>query len=72
MSNAKWKSGKLFHGRVVQTSFLGSFVRVAVETPASDAPVIVALHDATTIPDVGDEVTLAWTAADGIVLEADQ
>ncbi len=58
-------------GRVVQTSFLGDHVRIAVETPASDAPVIVALHDATTVAEVGDEVALSWAAADGIVLEAD-
>jgi len=58
-------------GRVVQTSFLGSYVRVAVETPASDAPVIVALHDAASVPAVGDDVSLSWTADDGIVLEAD-
>jgi len=57
-------------GRVVQTSFLGDHVRIAVETPASDAPVIVALHEATTVADVGDEVALSWSAADGIVLEA--
>ncbi len=57
-------------GRVVQTSFLGDHVRIAVETPASDAPVIVALHEATTAADVGDEVALSWSAADGIVLEA--
>jgi ABC-type Fe3+/spermidine/putrescine transport system ATPase subunit len=59
------------HGRVVQTSFLGSYVRVAVETAASDAPVIVALHDAASVPAVGDDVSLSWTADDGIVLEAD-
>ncbi len=58
------------HGTVVHTSFLGSYVRVAVDTPASTAPVIVALHDATTVPAVGDAVALSWTAADGIVLEA--
>jgi ABC-type Fe3+/spermidine/putrescine transport system ATPase subunit len=56
-------------GRVVQTSFLGSYIRVAVDTPAAEAPVIVALRDAAALPAVGDEVTLAWAAADGIVLE---
>ena len=59
-------------GRVVQTSFLGSYVRVAVETPSSDAPVIVALREATAVPAVGDNVSLTWPAADGIVLEPDQ
>jgi spermidine/putrescine ABC transporter ATP-binding subunit len=59
-------------GRVVQTSFLGSYVRVAVETPSSDAPVIVALREATAVPAVGDDVSLTWPAVDGIVLEPDQ
>jgi spermidine/putrescine ABC transporter ATP-binding subunit len=58
-------------GRVVQTSFLGSYVRVAVETPAVDVPVIVALHEAASAPAVGDTVALTWAAADGIVLESD-
>jgi spermidine/putrescine transport system ATP-binding protein len=58
------------HGEVVQTSFLGKHVRVAVETRASDAPVIVALHDASALPGVGDVVGLTWAAGDGIVLEA--
>ncbi|HZO34054.1 MAG TPA: ABC transporter ATP-binding protein [Gaiellaceae bacterium] len=56
-------------GRVVQTSFLGSHVRVAVESPSSDAPVIVALREATAAPAVGEDVSLTWPAADGIVLE---
>jgi len=56
-------------GRVVQTSFLGSFIRVAVETRASEAPVIVALRDAASLPAVGDEVALSWPATEGIVLE---
>jgi ABC-type Fe3+/spermidine/putrescine transport system ATPase subunit len=56
-------------GRVLQTSFLGSFVRVAVETPSSDGPVVVALREAANVPAVGDEVSLWWPAADGIVLE---
>ena len=56
-------------GRVLQTSFLGSYVRVAIETPSAEAPVVAALRDASSIPAVGDEVTLSWPAADGIVLE---
>ncbi len=55
-------------GAVVQTSFLGSHVRVAVETRAVDAPVILTLHEAI-VPAVGDEVALSWAPADGIVLE---
>jgi spermidine/putrescine ABC transporter ATP-binding subunit len=62
--------GGTLAGTVVQTSFLGNHVRVAVETSASDAPVIVSLRDATALPAVGDEVALSWSAADGVVLEA--
>jgi spermidine/putrescine transport system ATP-binding protein len=56
-------------GNVVQTSFLGKHVRVAVETGAADAPVIVALHDPSALPAVGDTVGLAWAAGDSVVLE---
>jgi spermidine/putrescine transport system ATP-binding protein len=56
-------------GRVLQTSFLGSYLRVAVETPSADAPVVVALHEAANVPAIGDEVSLSWPAADGVVLE---
>ncbi len=41
-------------GTVMHTSFLGSYVRVAVEIAGSDAPVMVALHDAVEVPAVGD------------------
>jgi ABC-type Fe3+/spermidine/putrescine transport system ATPase subunit len=57
-------------GTVMHTSFLGSYVRVAVEIPGSDAPVMVALHDAVAVPAVGDTVGLSWTADTGIALEA--
>jgi ABC-type Fe3+/spermidine/putrescine transport system ATPase subunit len=57
-------------GTVLHTSFLGSYVRVAVETVGSDVPVMVALHDAVEVPAVGDAVGLLWTADTGIVLEA--
>jgi spermidine/putrescine transport system ATP-binding protein len=57
-------------GRVVHTSFLGKHVRVAVETAASDAPVIVALHDPTALPDLGTTVALSWSAEDAAVLES--
>ena len=57
-------------GRVVQTSFLGKHVRVAVETAASKAPVIVTLHDATALPSVGMTVALTWSAEDAVVLES--
>src|SRR5579862_1295348 len=57
-------------GTVVQTSFLGKHVRVAVETGAAEAPVIVALHDPSALPAVGDTVGLGWAAGDSVVLEA--
>jgi spermidine/putrescine transport system ATP-binding protein len=58
-------------GTVVHTSFLGTSVRVAVETKASENPVVVALHDTSAVPSVADEVALVWAAAEGLVLEAD-
>jgi hypothetical protein len=54
---------------VVQTSFLGKHVRIAVETGAAEAPVIVALHDPSALPAVGDNVGLAWSSGDSVVLE---
>jgi ABC-type Fe3+/spermidine/putrescine transport system ATPase subunit len=57
-------------GRVLQTSFLGSYVRVAVETPSAEAPVVVALRETAAVPEIGDQVSLSWPADDGIVLEA--
>jgi ABC-type Fe3+/spermidine/putrescine transport system ATPase subunit len=59
-------------GTVMHTSFLGSYVRVAVEIRGTDAPVMVALHDAVEVPAVGDAVGLSWTADTGIALEAAQ
>jgi spermidine/putrescine transport system ATP-binding protein len=64
------ESGPSLPGRVVHTSFLGKHVRVAVETSASDAPVIVALHDSATLPEVGTTVALSWSADDAVVLES--
>ena len=58
-------------GRVVQTSFLGSHVRVAVETRASEVPVTAALRDADALPAVGDTVHIGWAPGDAIVLEAE-
>jgi hypothetical protein len=54
----------------VQTTFLGKHVRVAVEKPASEAPVILALHDPSTLPAVGATVALSWAAEDATVLES--
>ena len=55
---------------MLHTSFLGSYVRVAVETAGSDAPVMVALHDAVEVPAIGAPVGLSWTADTGIALGA--
>jgi ABC-type Fe3+/spermidine/putrescine transport system ATPase subunit len=63
--------GGALQGTVLHTSFLGSYVRVAVETVAAEAPVMVALHDAVAVPAVGDAVGLSWTADTGIALEAE-
>src|SRR5690349_8851693 len=63
-------SGPSLSGRVVQTSFLGKHVRVAVDTAASEAPVIVALHDSSALPAVGATVALVWAAEDAAVLES--
>jgi len=57
-------------GRVVHTSFLGKHIRVAVETAASDAPVIIALYEASALPAIGATVTLSWPAEDAAVLES--
>jgi len=43
---------------------------VAVETSASEAPVIVSLHDPTALPGVGATVALSWSAEDAVVLES--
>jgi len=64
-------TGEGIAGLVIQTSFLGSRVRVAVQTQASESPVMVALRETASPPHVGDAVSLAWSAEDGIVLEAD-
>ncbi len=58
------------HGRTLQSSFLGTRVRVAVQSAASDVPVMVALHGehATKLPDPDRPVALWWAAEDGLVL----
>lgn len=61
-------------GRVVQTSFLGSFVRVAVTSPATEGLVIAALQgpDAEHLPDVEREVELWWAEEDAVVLGSEE
>jgi spermidine/putrescine ABC transporter ATP-binding subunit len=61
--------GGALQGTVLHTSFLGSYVRVAVETEAADAPVMLALEDTTAVPVIGDRIGLAWTAENAIALE---
>jgi spermidine/putrescine ABC transporter ATP-binding subunit len=63
-------------GHVVQTSFLGSYTRVAVDTDASPVPVIAGLYGAERgaaeelTP--GTEVALWWEPADAVLLEGVQ
>jgi spermidine/putrescine transport system ATP-binding protein len=59
-------------GRAVQSSFLGTHVRIAVETTCSAAPLIVALHgeDPDSVPPENTEVSVWWAADDAIVLSA--
>jgi spermidine/putrescine ABC transporter ATP-binding subunit len=61
-------------GRVLQSSFLGTRLRVAVETPSSEAPVIVALHgeDPASAPAEDTETALWWAQGDAILLPADE
>ena len=57
-------------GRTLQSSFLGTRTRVAVETACSPVPVIVALHgeDPRTVPAEDTEVAVWWQPDDAIVL----
>jgi spermidine/putrescine transport system ATP-binding protein len=60
-------------GRVAQSSFLGTRLRIAVETPCSDAPLIVALHgeDPASAPPEDTEIAVWWAPGDAILLPAD-
>jgi spermidine/putrescine ABC transporter ATP-binding subunit len=64
-------NGAALRGRAVQASFLGSYVRVAVSSPASNEPVMVAAHnqDEAHVP-IDQDVVLSWDARDGILLDA--
>jgi ABC-type Fe3+/spermidine/putrescine transport system ATPase subunit len=59
-------------GCVVQSSFLGTHIRVAVETKCSAAPLIVALHgeSPSSVPAEDAEVAVWWQPEDAIVLPA--
>jgi ABC-type Fe3+/spermidine/putrescine transport system ATPase subunit len=57
-------------GRTLQSSFLGTRIRVAVEAACSPVPLIVALHgeDPETVPAEDTEVAVWWQPDDAIVL----
>ena len=61
-------------GRVLQSSFLGTRLRVAVATPSSEAPLIVALQGEgpASAPAEEAEVAVWWTPGDAILLPADE
>jgi len=58
-------------GRAVQSSFLGTRVRVAVETAVSPVPLMIAMHgeDQMSVPQEDAEVAIWWAPEDAIVLE---
>jgi len=58
-------------GRAVHASFLGSYVRVAVECGASPEPVMVALSstDVAGVPETDSEVAVWWEPGDALLLE---
>ena len=62
------------HGRAVQSSFLGTRVRVAVETAASQAPLMVAVHGEgpSAVPAEDTDVTVSWAPDDAILLDPAQ
>jgi len=61
-------------GRVVQSSFLGTRLRIAIATPSSEAPLIVALpgEAPASAPAEETEVAVWWEPADAILLPADE
>ena len=58
-------------GRAVQSSFLGTRVRVAVETAVCPVPLMVAMHgeDQSSVPAEDAEIAVWWAPEDAIVLE---
>ena len=58
-------------GRAVQSSFLGTRVRVAVETAVSPVPLMIAMHgeDQSSVPAEDAEIAVWWAPEDAIVLE---
>jgi spermidine/putrescine ABC transporter ATP-binding subunit len=61
-------------GRVVQSSFLGTRLRIAIQTPFSEAPLIAALpgEAPSSAPAEETEVAVWWEPADAILLPSDE
>jgi spermidine/putrescine transport system ATP-binding protein len=61
-------------GRAVQSSFLGTRVRVAVETAAAQVPLMVAVHGEgpSSVPAEDTDVTVSWAPDDAILLDPAQ
>jgi spermidine/putrescine ABC transporter ATP-binding subunit len=61
-------------GRVLKRSFLGSFTRVALESPAAEEPIVVALHGRQRDELLEEDATvqLVWSPEDAVVLDVDQ
>ena len=58
-------------GRAVQSSFLGTRVRVAVDCAACSVPLMVAVHgeDPSSVPPEDAEVTVSWSPEEAILLD---
>lgn len=58
-------------GTAVQASFLGSYLRVAVECPVARGPVMVAVHGrkASFVPEPDTEVAIWWAVDEAVALE---
>jgi spermidine/putrescine ABC transporter ATP-binding subunit len=65
-------TGAGLDGRVLKRSFLGSFTRVALECPAADEPIVVALHgrQRDELADEDGAARLTWSPGDAVVLDA--
>jgi ABC-type Fe3+/spermidine/putrescine transport system ATPase subunit len=63
-------SAQAVRGTTLQSSFLGTRVRVAVSCGASTVPLMVALHGerATSLPEPDRPVAVSWSADDALVL----
>jgi spermidine/putrescine transport system ATP-binding protein len=66
-------TGAGLSGRVLKRSFLGSFTRVALESPAADEPIVVALHgrQRDELLEEDGDARLTWSPDDAVVLDAE-